>query len=79
MPVSGFGHGTCGCQVGDTDQAPFDILQHHQLCITVGDVLTCYASACYIVHSSCHRVHLCEQINRSASSGLDCHSGDDKK
>ena len=53
----------------DTDQSPFDILQHHQLCITVGVVITRYASACYIVHSSCHSCLLSVQTNSIASSG----------
>ncbi len=60
----------------NTDQASFDILQHHQLCITVGGVFTCYTSSCYIAHSSCHSFHLSEQTNSIASSSQDCLSGD---
>lgn len=59
-----------------TDQAPSDILQHHQLCFTVGGILTCYTSPCYIVYSSCHRFHLFEQTRSIASSSQVCLSDD---
>ena len=60
----------------DTDYAPFAIVQHHQLCVAVGGVLTCYTSPCYTVHCFCHTLHLSEKTNSIASRSQDCHFGD---